>query len=83
MTPLPAAGWKVRSRPRGTQAGQLLFLFLAPDRAISPSRRKVMDHMEKLGLHPVRNFEKVREGGKNPNRFSGNGTRKLVLAAKI
>ena len=76
--PTLPAGWKLRSRPRGTQAGQLFFLFLAPDRAIFHSRRKVMDHMEKLGGYTQFDFDKVREGGKNPNRFSGNGKRKHV-----
>lgn len=37
-----------------------------------------MDHMEKLGGYTQFDFDKVREGGKNPNRFSGNGTRKHV-----
>ena len=76
--PTLPAGWKIRSRPRATQAGQLFFLFLAPDRAIFHSRRKVMDHMEKLGGYTQFDFDKVRDGGKNPNRFSGNGTRKHV-----
>ena len=37
-----------------------------------------MDHMEKLGGYAQFDFDKVREGGKNPNRFSGNGKRKHV-----
>ena len=37
-----------------------------------------MDHMEKLGGYTQFDFDKVRDGGKNPNRFSGNGTRKHV-----
>ena len=76
--PTLPAGWKIRSRPRATQAGQLFYLFLAPDRAIFHSRRKVMEHMDKLGGYTQFDYDKVREGAKNTSRLTGNGTRKHV-----
>ena len=69
-------GWKIRSRPRATQAGQLFFLFLSPDLKIFHSRKKVMEHMEKLGGYTQFDYDKVREGAKNPKRFNGDNKRK-------
>ena len=67
------AGWKIRSRPRATQAGQLFFLFLSPDSKVFHSRKKVVEHMEKLGGYSQFDFDKVREGSKNPRRSVGVG----------
>ena len=66
----------MRSRPRATQAGQLFFLFLSPDGKVFHSRKKVLDHMEKLGGYTQFDFDKVREGAKNPRRFNGDNKRK-------
>ena len=67
QTTLPH-GWKVRTRPRATQAGQLFFLFLSPDQKVFHSRKKVMEHMESLGGYSQFDFDKVREGAKNPRK---------------
>ena len=66
-------GWKMRSRPRATQAGQLFFIFLSPDNKVFHSRKKVMEHMEKLGGYSQFDFDKVREGAKNPRKSVGAG----------
>ena len=71
--PTLPAGWKIRSRPRATQAGQLFFLFLSPDSKVFHSRKKVVEHMEKLGGYSQFDFDKVREGSKNPRRSVGVG----------
>ena len=68
--------WKLRTRPRATQIGQLFFLFLSPDGKVFHSRKKVIDHMEKLGGYTQFDFDKVREGAKNPRRFNGDNKRK-------
>ena len=69
-------GWKFRTRPRATQAGQLFFLYLSPDMKVFHSRKKVMEHMEKLGGYSQFDFDLVREGAKNPQRFNGDNKRK-------
>ena len=66
-------GWKMRSRPRATQAGQLFFIFLSPDHKVFHSRKKVMEHMERLGGYSQSHFDKVREGSKNPRKSVGAG----------
>lgn len=67
------SGWKMRTRPRATQAGQLFFLFLSPDQKVFHSRKKVMEHMESLGGYSQFDFDKVREGAKNPRKSLGVG----------
>ena len=37
-----------------------------------------MEHMDKLGGYTQFDYDKVREGAKNPSRLTGNGTRKHV-----
>ena len=71
--PTLPSGWKIRSRPRATQAGQLFFLFLSPDSKVFHSRKKVIEHMEKLGGYSQFDFDKVREGSKNPRKSVGAG----------
>ena len=71
--PTLPADWKMRSRPRATQAGQLFFIFLSPDNKVFHSRKKVMEHMEKLGGYSQFDFDKVREGSKNPRKSVGAG----------
>ena len=53
--------WKYRTRPRATQAGQMFYLFLAPDKKIFHSRKKVMEHMELLGGYTQFDFDKVKQ----------------------
>ena len=72
-SPSLPAGWKIRSRPRATQAGQLFFIFLSPDFKVFHSRKKVMEHMERLGGYSQFDFDKVREGSKNPRKSVGAG----------
>ena len=45
--PSMPTGWKLRTRPRPTQEGQLYFIFLSPEGQVFHSRKSVLQHMEK------------------------------------
>eukprot|EP00090_Calanus_glacialis_P032607 TRINITY_DN5402_c0_g1_i1.p1 TRINITY_DN5402_c0_g1~~TRINITY_DN5402_c0_g1_i1.p1 ORF type:complete len:771 (-),score=183.65 TRINITY_DN5402_c0_g1_i1:105-2417(-) len=58
------AGWRMRTRPRPAQEGQLYFIFLSPDNQVFHSRKAVMQHMEKVGGFSQFDFDRVRAGAK-------------------
>merc|ERR1711971_1316125 len=38
-------GWRMKTRPRPSQVGQLFFVFLSPDNKVFHSRKAVIEHM--------------------------------------
>jgi hypothetical protein len=91
-TSLPS-GWKMRTRPRPAQEGQLYFIFLSPDHQVvrrpsAPgqaklilqvfhSRKAVMQHMEATGSYSAGDFNRVRQLAKPGPRAN------LVHRAKL
>merc|ERR1712032_1194526 len=60
-TKLLPAGWKMRSRPRPTQEGQLYFIFMSPDLQVFHSRKAMVQHMEDAGTYSKEDLHKVRQ----------------------
>ena len=60
-TKLLPTGWKMRSRPRPTQEGQLYFIFMSPDLQVFHSRKAMVQHMEDAGTYSKEDLHKVRQ----------------------
>jgi len=58
------AGWRMRTRPRPAQEGQMYFIFMSPDLQVFHSRKAVIQHMEKVGGYSQADFDRVRAGAK-------------------
>jgi hypothetical protein len=58
--PTLPTGWKLRSRPRPTQEGQMYFVFLSPEGQVLHSRRAVLQHMEKSGCYSREELKRMR-----------------------
>jgi len=69
--PSMPTGWKLRTRPRPTQEGQLYFIFLSPEGQVFHSRKAVLQHMEKTGGYSVEDINKVRKSAKTGPRGRG------------
>merc|ERR1719499_2436601 len=57
-------GWRMRTRPRPAQEGQMYFIFMSPDNQVFHSRKAVIQHMEKEGTYKQSDFDRVRAGAK-------------------
>merc|ERR1712158_3949 len=60
-TKLLPTGWKMRSRPRPTQEGQLYFIFMSPEFQVFHSRKAMVQHMEDAGTYSKEDMFKVRQ----------------------
>ena len=60
-TKLLPTGWKMRSRPRPTQEGQLYFIFMSPELQVFHSRKAMVQHMEDAGTYSKEDMFKVRQ----------------------
>merc|ERR1712192_280450 len=60
-TKLLPTGWKMRSRPRPTQEGQLYFIFMSPELQVFHSRKAMVQHMEDAGTYSKEDMYKVRQ----------------------
>lgn len=58
------AGWRMRTRPRPAQEGQMYFIFMSPDFQVFHSRKAVIQHMQKVGGYSQSDFDRVRAGAK-------------------
>ena len=66
-------GWKLRSRPRPTQEGQMYFVYMSPEGQVFHSRKAVLQHMEKTGGYSIEDINKVRRSAKTGPRGRGKG----------
>merc|ERR1712037_678480 len=57
-TKILPAGWKMRSRPRPTQEGQLYFIFMSPDFQVFHSRKAMVQHLEDAGTYSKEDMHK-------------------------
>ena len=71
--PSMPTGWKLRTRPRPTQEGQLYFIFLSPEGQVFHSRKSVLQHMEKTGGYSLEDINKVKKSAKTGPRGRGRG----------
>ena len=68
-------GWKIRSRPRPTQEGQMYFVYMSPEGQVFHSRKAVLQHMEKTGGYSIEDINKVRRSAKTGPRGRGKGSK--------
>merc|ERR550532_2399747 len=57
-------GWRMKTRPRPSQEGQLFFVFLSPDNKVFHSRKAVIEHMKMIGGYTQLDYDRVKEGAK-------------------
>merc|ERR1719445_1097506 len=57
-------GWRMKTRPRPSQEGQLFFVFLSPDNKVFHSRKAVIEHMKMIGGYTQVDYDRVKEGAK-------------------
>ena len=80
-SPYLPKGWKMKTRPRPSQEGQVFSVFLSPDNKVFHSRKAVIEHMKVMGCYSQEDYDKVKEGAKpgprkqkkRKNRFSFEG----------
>ena len=57
-------GWRMKTRPRPSQEGQVFSVFLSPDNKVFHSRKAVVEYMKLMGVYQQADFDRVREGAK-------------------
>ena len=57
-------GWRMKTRPRPSQEGQVFSVFLSPDNKVFHSRKGVIEHMKLMGCYCQADYERVKEGSK-------------------
>lgn len=73
--PSMPTGWKLRTRPRPTQEGQVYFIFLSPEGQVFHSRKSMLQQMEKTGGYSIEDLTKVRRSAKTgPRGRKGRGS---------
>ena len=57
-------GWRMKTRPRPSQEGQVFSVFLSPDLKVLHSRKAVIEHMKEMGTYAQEDYDRVKEGAK-------------------
>merc|ERR1711978_592594 len=57
-------GWRMKTRPRPSQEGQVFSVFLSPDLKVLHSRKAVIEHMKEMGSYAQEDYDRVKEGAK-------------------
>ena len=57
-------GWRMKTRPRPSQEGQVFSVFLSPDNKVFHSRKAVVEYMKLMGVYQQADFDRVKEGAK-------------------